>query len=193
MRRNVLVSGIFITLLGLAFMAASGIAVQPEPPRETEVLDETTPDQPAYSLSVQGDLSNGDRFRVGFTVEGPPGALHIDAAVIVNVADPDGNNSTYEIPITLKGEQPIPTTPFPESTANKTGLYKVVAQGIWGVLLRSLVLEKMILKEPEYPYGILFPMGIAIMMVGIGVSFLGAKSSKPRRVLSKKRSLKRKP
>lgn len=195
MRRNVLVSGILLVFLGLVFMVASSIVVQPEPLRETEVLDETTPDQPAYSLSVQGDLSNGDMFGVGFTVKVPPGMLHVDAAVIVNVTDPGGYNSTYDIPITLSETgKPIPMAPFPGGTANKTGPYKVGAQGIWGVQLTYLVLEKMILKErePEHPYRILFPMGIAIIMVGVGTSLLGAKSSKPRRIRTKKRSLKRK-
>lgn len=190
-----LVSGIFLMFLGLVFIVASGIVVQPEPLPETEVLDETTPDQPAYSLSVQADLSNGDRFRVGFTIKVPPEMLPADAAVIVNVTDPDGYNSTYDVPITLSEMgKPIPMAPFPEGTTNKTGPYKVGAQGIWGVQLTYLVLEKMILKErePEHPYRILFPISIAIIMVGVGTSFLSAKSSKPRRIQSKKRSLKRK-
>jgi len=192
-RRNILVSGIFLMFLGLVFIVASGIVIQPEPLRETEVLDETTPDQPAYSLSVQGDLSIGDRFRVGFTIKVPPEMLPADAAVIVNVTDPDGYNSTYDMPITLSElGKPIPLAPFPEGTANKTGLYKVCAQGIWGVQLTYLCLEKMTLteREPERPYTILFPIGIAIIMVGVGTSFLSARSSKPRRIRSKKSSLK---
>ena len=192
-RRNVLVSGIFLTFLGLVFIVASNIAVQPKPLWETEVLDETRPDQPADSLSVQGDLSNGDMFAVGFTITTPPGIVHADAAVLVDITDPDGHNSTYEIPIGLSPEgKPRSMSPFPEGTANKTGLHKVYARGIWFVRLDSLVFEKKIPKEPEYPYRMLLPVGIAAITGGVGTSLLGAKSSRPRKMRSKRRSLKRK-
>ena len=195
MRKSVLVSGLFLVLFGLVFMVASTIAVQPEPFIETQVLDKTTANPPADSLSVQGNLSNGDRFRIGFTIDTSPGQIHVDAAVILTVTNPEGYNLTDEIPIGFSpGGKPISMAPFPEGIANKTGTYKVSAQGIWFVYLRSLVLEKAILKEgeAEYPYRILFPIGIATITGGVGTSLLGAKSSKPRKIRSKRRSLKRK-
>ncbi|MFQ5999577.1 MAG: hypothetical protein ACE5J6_02240 [Candidatus Bathyarchaeia archaeon] len=154
----------------------------------------------AELLSVQGDLEEGDGFRVYFTLEPlPQPRISKDASVLINVTDPEGSvfgyatQEKYDIPLELQGVKVVTMKPFPKDVANHTGTYKIDAWAIWGVRLLYLALEKMELqeREPQYPYSNLFPIGVTVALGGIGISVFGVKSSKRKKVRLRRRSFKR--
>lgn len=190
MRKDLLALGIFLSFLGLGFMAASQMVVKPEPVEKGwMLLKEVTLEQPSRLLSVQGPLNSGDRYRAYFTLAPVSGPISMDASVIVNITDPSGYTNSHDIPIGRQGGVLAIERPFPEGVANSSGTYKVDAEAIWGMSLTYLALQKMEIeeREPYYPYGAFLPVGGVIFLGGVGISFLGAKISKHKRRLHKRK------
>ena len=195
MRRDLLALGMFLLLLGVVFMSGSRVVVKPEPLERWVVVEDATAEQPTPSLFVQGRLTYGDRFRVYFELAPPsPGPFSSDATVLVNLTDPNGYMEPYSIPIDRDEAGLRPMAPFPRGVANYTGTYKASAEAIWGISLNYLGLQKIELEEKElqYPYGILLPVGIAILLGGVGILLLGAKISRRKRIRYKRLSHKHK-
>jgi len=186
MRKDILALGMFVMFLGLVFLCVSRIAIEQQwmmiPGARAEPTD------PVERLSIQGDLKEGERFKVTFTLRNfTPYSLEL--GVVVNVTDPNGYSKLYEIPLSSSGTgTPLLVEPFPEDIANYTGTYKVSAEG-YDVTLRSLVLQRK--GEPLYPYSFIFPVGIAIFLGGGGISLLAVKM-RARAQLSKRKGLRNK-
>jgi len=189
MRKGLLALGIFLSFVGLGFIAASKLVVKPEPVETDWIdIDKVSSQEPRYVLSVNGSLNQGDKFRVYFQLYPVYGTLSVDASVEVNLTDPNGNSTLYDVPIgRSQGGVLGLLGPFPEGVANYTGTHRVDAEGIWGVSLIYLALQKMPIeeREPQYPYSTFFPVGIGIFLAGGGISLLGAKTSKHKRRLHK--------
>lgn len=196
MRKDLLAIGIFLIFLGLISVASSRVAIKPEPTQDWVVVEKTEVLQPTEKLSVQGDLTSGDRFRANFGLSRStgPGIVPEVSMILVNLTDPNGEIESSQIPLDLQGGAVTPMAPFPKGIANYTGTYKVDARTIGVVLLNEVALEKMEIEEKElqYPYANLLPIGIAIFIGGFGISLLGVKLSKRKRMLYKRRSHRRK-
>lgn len=194
-RKNLLALGLVLIFMGLVFIAVSRIVVKPEPLQKWVVVEEVEAGQSADNLFLNGHLTQGDRFRVYFSL-GPVsgGRLSVDATVLINLTDPIGHVKLYEIPIMYAQGKLTTRDRFPEVVANYTGAHKVNARGIWGVSLTYLALQKMEIeeKEPQYPYIIFLPVGFAVLLGGVGTSILGVKTSKRKRTRYKSRLPKRK-
>lgn len=191
MRKGLLALGIFLCFVGLIFMAASQIIVKPEPLQNWTDVDTVSVEQPSMLLSVQGPLKQGDKFKVFFRLAPFSGQMiSVDASVIINFTDPSGYTTVYDIPIGLVRGMLVLKAPPPEDVANYTGTYKADAEGIWGMSLVYLALQKMTLeeREPQYPYGTFLPIGGAIFLAGGGIFLLGAKISKRKKRLHKHKS-----
>jgi hypothetical protein len=184
MKRDVFVLGVFLFFLGLILASTSRRGIEFE---ETWGVVSETPliNPPKETLSLEGHLEAGDKFRVYFTiqvVELPRPTPSEIGVIEMNLTDPDGN--VISLPNTLIGvqrEMPYPLK-IPEGVANVTGLYKVDAKAFptqW-ILLESLRLEKFEIKKKE-PYGALLPIGVAVSGSGIVLSVFGLKSSKRRK------------
>lgn len=190
MRRDLLALGILLLFLGVVFISGSRVVVKPEPLEKWVVVEDTSAEQPTSSLFVQGRLTRGDRFRVYFELAPPsPGPFSMDATVLVNLTDPNGYVEPYYIPIERdEGGTLRLMAPFPGGVANYTGTYKVSAEAILGVFFNYLDLQKIEIeeKEPQYPYGVLFPVGIAVLLGGVGISLLGTKISRRKRIRYKR-------
>jgi len=185
MRRDLLALGLFLLFLGVVFISASRVTVKLEPLEKWVVVEDVRVEEPASSLVVEGHLAREDRYRVYFVLAPPsPGPFSLDTTVLVNLTDPNGYMESYYIPIEREDLMLFLKAPFPEGVANYTGTYKVRAEAILGVFFNYLSLQKIELveREPQYPYGTLLPVGIAILLGGVGISILGAKISKRRRI-----------
>ena len=194
MRKDLLALGTFLLLLGLYFVAHSRVAIKPEATKKWVVVEDTTAQPPSENLFVQGNLISGDEFRVTFHLVPSGGQFLPDIVILINITNPNEDTKSYQIPIE-SGEGGLqPMEGLPRGIANHTGTYKVKALTIFGVLFNYLALEKIEIeeKESQYPYTNLFPVGVAILLVGFGILFLGVKLSKRKRTLYKRRLLKRK-
>lgn len=188
MRKSLLAFGILLSFVGLSFMAISQIVVKPEPQTEWEIVKEVSVEQSTMLLSVQGQLEEADEFKVNFQLAPFSGqVISIDASVIINVTDPTGYSTSYDIPIGLVREQLVRKASLPQDVANYTGTYKVDAEGIWGMRLIYLALQKMKIEEtePQHLYSIFLPAGVVVFLAGGGIFLLGAKASKHKRRLHK--------
>lgn len=192
MRRDLLALGIFLLFLGLVFISGSRVVVKPEPFEKWVAVEDTTVEEPASILFVQGSLTHGDKYRVYFELAPPPpGPFSADTIAQVNLTDPNGYMESYLIPIE-RDEMGLlrVTESFPGGVANYNGTYKVSAEvpKIFGVTFKSLSIQKIELveKEPQYPYGFLLPVGIAILLGGVAISLLGAKISRRKRIRYKR-------
>ena len=194
MRKDLLALGTFLVFFGLVFVAFSRVAIKPEPLPRWVVVGKAEITQPSENLFVQGNLKSGDTFRVNFHLAPVGGQWLPDIVILINITDPNGHTKPYQIPIKSELGGLQPTGPLPGGVANHTGAYKVKALAIFGVLFNYLALEKIEIeeKESQYPYTNLFPVGVAILLVGFGILFLGVKLSKRKRTLYKRRLLKRK-
>lgn len=189
MKRDILILGVFFLFLGLTLMSVSRTSVEVEPLERWQTVEETEVNPPKESLSVQGDLTNGDRFRVYFTIQMEEeelarkfgGVFPSEVGVIeMNLTDPYG--SSVRLPDTLIGIQRGMAYPveLPEGVANVTGTYTVDAKSFppdW-IKLESLRLEREI--ERKEPFGFLLPVGVVVSVSGIALSIFGVKSSKRR-------------
>jgi hypothetical protein len=188
MKKSLLALGILLSFVGLSFMAASQIVVKPEPQTQWETVQEVSVEKPTMLLSVQGQLKEADEFKVYFQLAPLSGqVISWDASVEINFTDPGGNMTLYDIPIGLVSGNLVLKAPFPQGVANYTGTYKVDAEGIWGMYLIYLALQKMKIEEtePQHPYGIFIPVGVVVFLAGGGIFLLGAKASKHKRRLHK--------
>ena len=177
----------------MIFIAVSRVSVKPEPSKRWTVVNSSRAETTNMKLFVQGNLTQGDRFKVDFRLAPLSSSVLSEAAtVVINLTDPNGHLKTYGIPVVLSQEGQLGLMePFPEGVANYTGTYRIDAWGIF-VSVRYLALRRMVLEERElqYPYGNLFFVGCAIFLGGIGASYLGGKASRHRRT-SLKRHLSR--
>jgi len=192
MRKGIMALGVSILFLGVVLLGFSRMAIQlvPEFPIVAEVR---APDQTTTSLSLQGNLTSGDKFLIRFDPVPAPshGQISWDTEVLINLTDPSGNTISYNIPLEILQGAWNPVERLPEGVANETGTYTVKAQSIFWVYLRSLTLKKVVERPPEYPYSNWFPAGIAIVVGGTGASIWGTKSSKPKKHRIKKSSRRR--
>lgn len=198
MRRDLLALGIFFLFLGVVFISGSRVAIK-QKPLETwiDVDKATATDEQTTRLSVQGNLTSEDEFRVYFELTPPPssGFFSMDTTVLVNLTDPNGYMEPYYIPVEHDESGMLQLmASFPEGVANYNGTYKASAEAILGIFFRSLSLQRIELEEREgqYPYGILLPVGTVILFGGVGISILGAKISKRKTIRYKRPSRKRK-
>jgi len=194
MRKGFVALGIFLLFLGLILIASSRTVIEPDPILRWATVQDIDANPSAELLSVQGDLKSGDSFRVYFTLAPlSQQMLSQDAAVLINVTDPEGSVKEYDIPLALQGVQVVTKAQFPEGVTNRSGTYKIDAWAIWGPRLLYLTLEKKEFEEsePQYPYNNFFPVGAAVALGGIGTSVFGVKSSERKRVPLKRRSSKR--
>jgi len=138
-------------------------------------------------MSVQGNLTITDKFRIYFQLGPYEGPIPEGAGVLINLTDPTGANKLFDIPAERSQGGTIGIkAPFPEDTANSTGTYRVKAQALF-VSIVYLAFQKMKIEElgPQYPYGIFSPVGGAVIAGGSGIILLGAKFSKRRRRILK--------
>lgn len=186
MRIRFVVLSLILVVLGLGFISLSRVIVTPEAKDKSTIVSgaEVRPVLPTDELAVEGNLVEGDRFKVYFTLSSPQGpAIPADTGVIVNVTDPTGQSTRYDIEVEARGTPPIFGTmgDLPQGVANQTGTYKVSAVG-WQVKLNYLVLLKIITEQNDsyYPNSSLLPVGITTIIGGAGVSILGTRKQ-PRR------------
>jgi len=176
-------------------MSGSRVVVKPEPFERWVVVEDVTVEEPASSLFLQGSLTHGDKYRVYFELAPPStGPFSMDTTVAVNLTDPNGYMEPYYIPIEREDLTLQLAAPFPEGVANYTGSYNVSAKAMLEIFLNYLSLQKIELveREPQYPYSILLPVGIAILVGGVAISLLGAKISRRKRIRYKRPLDKRK-
>jgi len=195
-RKDLLALGIILLFLGLIFTSISREAVKPEPEGSWVPLAEAKESKaPFWNLFVEGDLKQGDKFRIVYREGMWRSELIVEGGTVyINLTDPWGHIENYEILYELSAdEQLVPVEGgrrLPsEFLANDTGSYKVSAEAIWGVSLTYLALVKFELKEkePYYPNSNLFPIGVVTIFGGVGVSLLGAKISKSKKIRKKGR------
>jgi len=189
MRKDILALGMFAMLLGVVFLSASRTAVMPGP--KWDVVVNTRPNESTEKLFLQGNLTEGDRFQVNFALDQNSAQPYLlEPEVQINVTDPNGHSEFYRIRLTDMDGRFARLDPFPESIANYTGTYNVTAEA-FEILLKNLVLTKLgfVKTDPDYPYSFLFPVGIAILLGGSGISLLAVKISKRKRVRYKLRLL----
>lgn len=180
MRKDIVAVGIILCFVGLIFVSSSQVVVR-SPRQEGWVnVAGSGRQKPTNEMSLQGNLTQGDTFRVYFTKWQDPGPIREEAGVMINLTDKNGYliYSFYN----------LITEPFPRLTANYTGVYKVNAQSFF-VGMTSLALQKREITEPEsqYPYRSFLPVGAVILAGGSGSLLLGAKLSKRRRRIHKRK------
>jgi len=144
-------------------------------------VKETDANPPREELSVQGELTRGDEFRVYFTIQMeqfPRGPTPSEIGVIVmNLTKPSGN--IVHLPDTLIGMYqgyPYPLE-LPKGIVNATGTYQVDAKSIGWLSLTSLRLERFGIEGKE-PFSFLLPFSAPVSIMGMALSIFGAKSSK---------------
>lgn len=190
MKKNLFALGVSLLFLGVIFIAFSNVVVQLEPLKKWTAIDEVDGEQETLvKLSAQGDLTEGDRFRVYFSLYPPTGSWYsVDQGVYINFTDPNGHTETYDVAVTSEGGYHALMTPFPEGVANYTGTYRADALGLF-VSLRYLALQRMDIteREPQYPHSNFFFVGCAVFSGGIGTLYLGSKALRHRRVSLKRR------
>lgn len=179
-----LILGVLLLFLGPILLSISKTST---PPVERWLtVQETDVDPPKEELSVQGELADGDKFRVYFTIQfkerlNPWGPIPKDLGVIImNLTEPSGN--VVHLPDTLIEEYqgfPYPRK-IPEGIANATGTYQVDAKSIGFINLDSLRLEKLVIYKEE-PYSFLLPVSALVTIGGIALSIFGVKTSKEKR------------
>lgn len=194
MRRAVLACGILVLFLGLVFQAFSRVVVQPEPIGSWSIVDDYESDPPVDRLQVEGFLESGETFKVYFSLMPPPvQLLPEDLGLYVNVTDPQNDATVYPIRVKFLQGKLVTMDPAPVATANYTGIHKIGAWSLWGIRIAYLSLERHELheQEPQYPYEVFYPVGIAVFFGGVVVSLLGVKSSAQKRTRYKRLSSKR--
>jgi hypothetical protein len=187
MRKDILALGMFAMLLGLVFLSASRTAI--EPGLKWDVVVNTRANVSTEKLSLEGNLTEGDRFQVNFALDQSSAQPFLmEPEVQVNVTDPNGDSKLYSIRLTSVDSTFARLDPFPEDVANYTGTYNVTAEA-FEILLKNLILTKLgfVKTDPDYPYSFLFPVGIAILLGGSGISLLAVKISKRKKVRYKLR------
>lgn len=186
MRRNLLALGVLLVFLGLFFLSVSRTVMKPE--LSWAIVENTRANKSTEKLSLQGYLTKGDRFQVTFGIDqNSSSPFFLEPGVYVNVTDPNGYSSFYNIDLTTdEYGYVLRLDPWPEDVANYTGSYTVAAEA-FDILLKSLVLHRQVKTEPGYPYSFLFPVGIGILLGGGGISLFGVKISKPKRIRYKRR------
>ena len=192
MRKVLLALGVFAMLFGLVLHAVSQMSVQEQLPYETWLnVNDTEANPPVGNLSVEGNLTSGDKFRLWFSLQPSQSQVFPNSLGIkMNLTNPNGNTASYIVHVDIDEEGKIRTLdPYPEDIANYTGTYRVDGQSLGVVLIRLLVIQKSLFVEPElkYPYEALLPVGIVVFLVGVGLILWGAMSSKRKRPLRKKR------
>jgi len=182
MKKKIVAAGIILLFLGLVLLSLSGVAINQTAQTWTNVK-EIKPEKPTRILSVEGNLTQGDKYRVYFLLSPMPDSFPIDAGVVVNVTDQQENLLTYhDIDIVREGQHLVPQQPLPRGIANYTGTYKVHAEGVFGVLLSRLSLQRLASQiETQYPYSAYTPVGIIVLSGGIGASLVGIRSTKRRK------------
>ena len=175
MRKDLLALGLILLFVGMASMSISQVTVTPEPIQSWVTVAESTSQEPSNNMTVQGTLTQGDRFRVYFLYGPYSGAINIDAGVLINLTDPTGYTKSF---YSLVESGPS----YPEYTANSTGTYRANALAIL-ISITSLTFEKMEIEEKgsQHPYSIYLPVGGVIFAGGSGILLLGRKISKRRR------------
>jgi hypothetical protein len=182
MRKDILALGMSVMFLGLVFLSASRTAIKPEP--KWDVVVNTRANESTERLFLQGNLTEGDKFQVNFALDqNSAQQFLLEPEVQVNVTDPNGHSKLYSIRLRGMDGYIARLDPFPQDVANYTGTYNVTAEA-FEILLRNLVLSKLgfVKTDPDYPYSFLFPVGIAILLGGSGISLLALKISKRKRV-----------
>jgi hypothetical protein len=180
MRRSLVILGVCLLFLGLISIAVSHSIVKSEYSYPL-INRNTASGTGTRMLSVEGNLTEGNRFFINFTTKYPQEPVPDVLGVNVTVTDKTNNNSvSYEIPI-----YPGPTlmAPFPRGLVNHTGPHKVDVMG-FGINVTRVDLRLEIIKQ-LYPYDFLFLGGIVVLGGGVGISLIGLKSSKPQRHRSK--------
>lgn len=184
MRKDLLALGLIVSFVGLVSIAVSQVPVVPNPSQNWVTVPgaEVQAPESSYNMSVQGILTQGDRFRVYFQLGLPPAIFSMDATVLVNLTYPNGSTKLYDIPIGSSGGTVGIMAPFPEGTVNETGTYKANAEAYF-ITIIYLAFQKVEVgeTEPQYPYSTFLLVGGGAFAGGIGIIVLGAKIPKRKK------------
>jgi hypothetical protein len=195
MRKSLGILGVLILLIGLILVSVSSLAVSQDPDQVWITISEVKGIQDR--MSVEGNLAQNDTFMVYFAIQQPSGIIPDVAEVIINVTDPQSSVviKNHEVPISVDQASgaPVLEGEFPGGIANITGTYKVDAWAIGYITLKSLSLRKLEIheREPQYPYTNFLPVGAVVFVGGVGISLLGVKSSRNKKIYPKTRNRKR--
>lgn len=90
----------------MIFIAVSRVSVKPEPSKRWTVVNSSRAETTNMKLFVQGNLTQGDRFKVYFSLAPlSSSALSEAATVVINLTDPNGHPETYGISVASQGGQ----------------------------------------------------------------------------------------
>jgi hypothetical protein len=196
MRRNLMALGILVIFLAFVVEGFSRTPVEVEAAYDTWVnVNSKEANPPEPTLSVEGNLVAGDKFRIFFQVQPSSSNVYLpdSLGIKINLSDTNGNVlHSYFVEAEYQEEKIVLLNSYPVVTANDTEIYNVVAQPTGNLLMRLLVIQKSqhVEAKVDYPFEFLSLASIIVFLVGVGFLLWGAKSSK-HKTLRKERSSKR--
>jgi hypothetical protein len=187
MRRNIVVLGILMMFSALIFLAASQLTTELEPSHDTWVnVNDKEANPPLPTLSMEANLTAGDKFRVFFALQQSNNYLPDGVGIALNVSEPYSEHViSYGLHADIDEYGKIviaEPNPYPPIMANYTGTYRVGARSFAVFLIRLLIIQKLkhIDARLDYPYWYFSPMSIAVFLGGVVVLLWGTRGKSKR-------------
>lgn len=185
-----MVLGILMMFSALVFQAASQLTIELESSHDTWVnVNDKEANPPLPILSVEANLTSGDKFRVFFALQQSENYLPDGVGIAINVSEPYSNHViSYALHADIDEDGKIviaEPNPYPAIMANYTGTYRVDARSFAVFLVRLLTIQRFKHTDArlDYPYWYFSPMSIPVFLGGVVVLIWGTrgKSKRPRK------------